>query len=113
MNDVLKDKQTRDYNSGLSRYASIPFYYDTSREVYIYGMAKHLSTNTQYTIHTLKPYDTLESLAQYYYGRPDYYWIIADFNRLPPFINLYVELTIVKIPSISYIYFEATRWQQI
>lgn len=110
--NILKDKQTKTYQSGLSRYASVPFYYNTVEDKYVYGLTQHLSDKTQYTIHTLKPYDTLESLAQYYYGRPDYYWIIADFNRLNPFIDLYENLIIIKIPSISYIYFGAVRWQQ-
>lgn len=108
--EVLKDKQTRTYQSGLSRYASFPYYYNTVEDKYVYGLTQHLSDDTQYTIHTLKPYDTLESLAQYYYGRPDYYWIIADFNRIiNPFIDLYENYIIIKIPSISYIYFGAVR----
>lgn len=106
---MLKDKQTRDYLSGISRYASVPFYWDTEHEKYVYGITKNLSDKTQYTIHTLRPYDTLESLALYYYGRPDYYWIIANFNRINPFIDLYENMIIIKIPSISYIYFGATR----
>ena len=104
--DCLKEKQTRNYDS-LSRYASIPFYYNTLDEKYIYGLTKQLSDKTEYIIHNVKPYDTLDSLALYYYGRPDFYWIIADFNRInDPFIELNEKFKEIKVPSVSYIYYE-------
>lgn len=104
--DVLKDKQTKTYNA-LSRYSSIPFYYHTLDNKFIYGLTKQLSTDTDYTIHTVALNDTLDSLALKYYGRPDYYWIIADFNRIQdPMISLYAKYKTIKIPSISYIYYE-------
>ena len=105
----LKDKQTRNYPA-LSRYSPIPFYYDTLEDKYIYGRAMNLSKDTSYTLHTLTPFDTLETLALHYYGRPDYYWIIANFNNVSPFIKLYDKFVEIKIPSLSYIYFGATRW---
>ena len=106
MGDILKDRQLRDYNS-LSRYASVPFYYNEKDNKYIYGLCRQLSTQTDYSLHQVKSYDTLETLALYYYGRPDYYWIIADFNRITDsFIKLSDRFTEIKIPSISYIYYE-------
>ncbi len=103
--DVLKDKQTKSYPS-LSRYSSIPYYYNTQDNKYIYGLTKQLGQNTDYVVHRVKPNDTLDSIALYYYGRPDYYWIIADFNQVNPFINLIDKFETIKVPSISYIYFE-------
>ena len=103
--DILKDKQTKDYDA-LSRYASRPFYYNTRDNKYIYGIGKHLSENTPFVVHKVKPMDTLDSLALFYYGRPDYYWILADFNRVDPFTNLYKTTKSIKIPSISSIYYE-------
>lgn len=104
--DCLKEKQTRDYES-LSRYATIPFYYNTLDNKYIYGLTKQLSTTTEYVIHKVKPYDTLDSLALFYYGRPDFYWIIADFNRINnPLIELDKKFEEIKVPSVSYIYYE-------
>ena len=104
--DVLKDKQKRNYAS-FSRYSPIPFYYNTEDNKYIYGLTKLLSDDTPYTLHTIKPYDTLDSLALYYYGRPDYYWIIAKFNRIVDVLKpISSYLTNIKIPSISNIYFE-------
>jgi len=104
--DVLKDKQTKSYPS-LSRYSPIPYYYNTQDNKYIYGLTKQLGQGVDYVIHRVKSNDTLDSIALYYYGRPDYYWIVADFNRIQdPFINLIDKFETIKIPSISYIYFE-------
>lgn len=104
--DVLKDKQTKSYDS-LSRYSSIPFYYNTKDDKYIYGLTKQLGQNVDYVVHNVKPNDTLDSLALFYYGRPDYYWIVADFNKIQnPFIDLSERFKTIKVPSISYIYYE-------
>ena len=104
--DVLKDEQRKEYNA-LSRYASIPFYYNTQDNKYIYGLCKQLNDETNYSIHQIKDYDTLDSLALYYYGRPDYFWVIADFNRIQdPYLKLSKKYKEIKIPSISSIYFE-------
>lgn len=104
--DILKDKQTRTYDS-LSRYSSIPFYYNTKDDKYIYGLTKQLGQDVDYVVHTVKANDTLDSIALYYYGRPDYYWIVADFNRIQnPFIVLNGKYKTIKVPSISYIYYE-------
>ena len=104
--DVLKDKQTRTSDS-LSRYSSIPFYYNTKDNKYIYGLTKQLGQNVDYVVHNVKPSDTLDSIALFYYGRPDYYWIVADFNRIQnPFIDLSEKFKTIKVPSISYIYYE-------
>ena len=102
--DRLTDKQTKEY-AALSRYASLPIYYDTLEDKYVYGLMKSLDNTTDYTLHTLKSEDTLNSLALFYYGRPDYYWIIANFNRINPFIKLTDKFTKIKIPSLSYIQF--------
>lgn len=103
--DYLKSPQTKDYNS-LSRYATTTFYYHIKDKKYIYGLTKQLSTTTDYVAHIVKPEDTLESIALFYYGRPDYYWIIADYNRINPFIHLSDKYTTIRVPSISYIYYE-------
>lgn len=103
--NVLKDKQTRTYEN-LNRYAEIPFYYNTLDNKYVSGVVKQLSSNSEYTTHKVKPSDTLDSLALYYYGRPDYYWVISDFNRIiDVYKNLYDNYETIKIPSLSYIYF--------
>ena len=99
--DVLKDKQTKEYTY-ISRYASFPFYYNTKDNKYIYGITSQLNDNITYVEHKIKQWDTLDSLAFYYYGRPDLYWVIADFNRIQdPFINLYGKYKALKIPQLT------------
>ena len=104
--DVLKDKQFKNYIN-LSRYTSFPFYYHTIDNKYIYGITGNLSKNLPYVSHTVLNIDTLESLALKYYGRPDYYWVIADFNGiLDPFIKLKDHYKTLKIPTLSAIKYE-------
>lgn len=99
--NVLKDSQTKAYDS-LSRYTSFPYYYNAKDDKYIYGITNNLSTNTEYVNHKVEIRDTLDYLSNKYYGRPDYYWIIADFNRIQdPFIKLSDNYTTLKIPAIS------------
>ena len=104
--DVLKDRQKRNYNY-VSRYTSFPFYYNTLDKKYIYGITSQLRDDSLYVTHKITQYDTLDSLSLKYYGRPDYYWIIADFNHLQdPFIKLYNYIDIIKIPTLSNIAFK-------
>ena len=100
--DVLKDKQIREY-SYISRYAGFPFYYNTLDGKFIYGLTNQFKTNeVPYVLHKIKPTDNLDYLSAYYYGRPDFFWIIADFNHIQdPFINLSDYYTTLKIPSVA------------
>lgn len=99
--DVLKDRQTRSYNY-ISRYASFPFYYNTQDGRYVYGTTSHLNTNIAFVEHRVGQGDTLDSLAFYYYGRPDLYWVIADFNRInDPLVTLYGNYKSLGIPQLS------------
>lgn len=103
--DVLKDEQKKEYDF-VSRYTSFPFYYNTQDDKYIYGITSYLSENVIFVEHKLKQWDTLDSLAFYYYGRPDLYWVIADFNRIQdPFINLFENYKSLKIPQLTGISF--------
>lgn len=99
--DVLKNKATmqRDY---ISRYENFPYYYHTIDKKYIQGLTSQLDLNTSYVTIKLDQSMTLDSLANKYYGRPDYWWIIADFNQIQdPFISLIHKFTEIKIPSIA------------
>ena len=99
--DVLKDKQTRSYDY-ISRYSSFSFYYNTLDDKYIYEVTSQLNDNITFVEHKIKQWDTLDSLAFYYYGRPDLYWVIADFNRIQdPFISLFENYKSIKIPQLS------------
>ena len=104
--DTLKDKQKRDYPY-LSRYASFNIYYNSQDNKYIYGLTGQLSKDIEYVAHKVTQFDTLDSLAEKYYGRPDYYWIIADFNNIQdPLIKLFNNYKVINIPSLSNIYFK-------
>lgn len=103
--DVLTDKQTREYDY-ISRYSSFPFYYNKEDGKYIYGTTSQLSTSVEYVAHKVTQKDTLDSLSYYYYGRPDLYWVIADFNRIQdPFISLYNNYKSLNVPKLSNISF--------
>ena len=99
--NILKNKSYRTYDY-TSRYWTYPYYYNTLDKKYIYGITGQLSDETEYTLHYVTDKDTLDSLALYYYGRPDLYWIIADFNRIQdPYINLFEKYNYIYIPSLS------------
>lgn len=104
--DILQDKQYKEYDY-LSRYTTFPYYYNKVDDKYMYGIVGHLKEDTAYVLHEVKDFDTLDSLSFKYYGRPDFYWIIADFNRIrDPFMRLKDKYSAVKVPSISTIMFE-------
>lgn len=104
--DVLKDKSYKEYDS-LSRFTGFPIYYHTEDKKYVYGLLSQLDTTTQYVGHEVKETDTLESIAFKYYGRPDYYWVIAMFNKIDDcFIKLSDSFKVIKVPTISNIIFK-------
>lgn len=104
--DVLTNKAYKTYDS-LSRYTVFPYYYNSEDDKYIYGVTGQLNTNVAVIAHKVSNRDTLDSIALKYYGRPDYWWVIADFNRIQdPYINLSENFKILNIPSISNISFK-------
>ena len=104
--DILKSKSFSSSDT-LSRFTSFPYYYNTEDDKYERGLMSQLSKDTAYVLHEVKPEDTLESLAFKYYGRPDYYWVIAMFNDIgDSFCRLYNKYASLKIPSVSNIKFE-------
>lgn len=104
--DVLKDEYKKAYTY-ISRYAPFPIYYNTRDDKYVYGITSQLSDDVIYALHKVKETDSLDSLAEHYYGRPDLYWIIADFNKIQdPFIKLFGKYKTLKIPSLSNITFK-------
>lgn len=105
--DILKDKQNKNYDY-VSRYTSFPFYYNGEDDKYMYGLTSYLDEKDTYVLHVIKEGDSFDSLANKYYGRPDYYWIICDYNRIQdPFIELYGNIKTLKIPSLSTISFKS------
>lgn len=99
--DILTNKSKRYYDY-TSRYATFPFYYNTEDRKYMYGITSNLKNDTEYVIHYVKDIDTLDSLAVRYYGRPDLFWVIADFNRIrDPYIKLNDYYNYVYIPELA------------
>lgn len=103
--DVLKDKNSTTKNY-ISRYSNFPFYYHSLDNKHVQGLSAQLSTDTPYVVVPVTQDTTLEFLANKYYGRPDYWWIIADFNQIQdPFVPLMPRFINIKIPSIGSIRF--------
>ena len=101
----IKNKSYKTYPY-ISRYTSFPYYYNTIDNKYIYGLTDNINKNVNYTVHKVRDYDTLDLLADTYYGRPDFFWIIADFNNIiDPLEPLSGKFKSLKIPSMSNIYF--------
>ena len=104
--DVLTNKQYLQYKY-ISRYATFPVFYNTQDNKYVYGITAQLDDSTPYVEVNVMQGDNFDSLSDYYYGRPDYYWIIADYNRIQdPFIDLWSKYKTIKIPVLSNILFE-------
>lgn len=103
--DVLINKQSKNYNY-RSRYQSNYFYYNINDNKYIYGLTSQLHDDTEFVVHNTKPDDTLDKLALKYYGRPDFFWVIADFNRIIDSYEDISKYTTIKIPNINNISFK-------
>jgi len=105
MPDILVEKNYKEY-SRVSRYSSVPYYYNIIDRKYQTGTVFNLKTSTAHRMHKVVEGDTLDSLSLYYYNNPTYFWIIADFNKISdPYIKLKAG-TILKIPTFSTIEFE-------
>ena len=107
--DVLKDKTYENY-SYTSRYSTVPYYYHTKDEKYIYGIGTNLKKVTSYVLHKIQPSDTLDILALNYYNDPTLYWVVAMYNDInDPYIKLSDFYETVKVPTISAIEFGDER----
>lgn len=99
--EELTNKQKKSY-SYTSRYSSFYIAYHKDDDKWMHLKTSNLDDTTSYIIHYLKEEDTLDYLANKYYGRPDYYWVIADFNRIQDaFENIYLHHKYLKIPTLT------------
>lgn len=104
--DVLKNESYRTYDY-ISRYASYPYFYNVEDCKYVYGLTGQIDRDITFVSYEVKQGDTLDALALKYYGRPDYYWVIADFNSLTDCLDeLYPRIKNLKIPALSAVSFE-------
>ena len=107
--DTLKNKNYESYDY-LSRYTTVPYYFDTIKQREVYGIGSNLAKDTPYVSHKLEQGDTLHSLALRYYNNPTYWWVIAYFNDIQDsFISLIDYFNIIKIPNIAGITFGRTN----
>lgn len=107
--DRATDKKYNTY-SYTSRYTAFPYYYNTLDNKYIYGLTSRLNQNITYVAHAVHDYDTLDSLSYTYYGRPDLYWVIADFNNIQdPYIKLKDKFETIKVPTLTAISYGSSR----
>ena len=101
---ILKDSQIKEYPY-LSRYASIPTYYNNEDKKRYYGTSKQLMVkDISYLEHNVVEGETLDTISLKYYNTPLYWWIIADYNRIQDPIE--ISQKIVKIPNLRDIRFE-------
>ncbi len=99
--DILTNKSKKFYTY-TSRYSTLPYYYNTVDKKYIYGISKNLRDDTEYVLHVVKDIDTYDSLALQYYGRPDLFWVICDFNRVhDPYTKPIDQFNYLYIPTLS------------
>lgn len=104
--ELLKQKSYRSYDY-ISRYQPFYYAYHILDNKYIYSITGQLNKNNNYVELKVQQFDTLDSLANKYYGRPDYYWVIADFNDIQdPFIQLWGNYKTIKIPTLGNISFK-------
>ena len=107
--DTLKNKNYESYDY-LSRYAQVPYYFDTIRQREIYGIGSNLSKDSPYVSPKVTQEDTLHSLSLQYYNNPTYWWVIAYFNDIQDsFVSLIDYYKILRIPNISGISFGRTN----
>ena len=103
--DTLKNKNYESYDY-LSRYAQVPYYFDTLKQREIYGIGYNMKKDSAYVSHKVAQGDTLHSLALQYYNNPTYWWVIAYFNDIQDsFIRLKDRYDIIRIPNIASIAF--------
>ena len=99
--EALRDRQYKTVEY-FSRYNNFAFAYNENDKKYIYELTSNLEDNTPHIVHTIAPSDTLDYLSNKYYGRPDLFWVIADFNRIQdPFIPLWGNYEKLKVPTIT------------
>lgn len=106
MSDTYKGLKSYSY---LSRYSSVPVMGDTTAGKQYHGTVKWIDEEASYTIYRCGINDTLERIALNLYGNPQYWWVIADFNRIvDPFAKLKEgqELKIVSLNDITF----TKRW---
>ena len=107
MNTLTNKKVAQTPDNYVSRYSGFPIYFHSKDQKFMRGLTENLDKNCPYVVADVNTWTNLDELSNYYYGRPDYYWVIADFNSIQdPFTPLFPKYKTLKIPSISQIKFK-------
>jgi hypothetical protein len=107
--DTLKSKNYESYDY-LSRYATVPYYFDTIKQREVYGIGSNMLKDAPYVSHKLATNDTLHKLSLQYYNNPTYWWVIAYFNDVQDAFSPLIEhYSIIRIPNISSVSFGRTN----
>ena len=107
--DVLTNKNYGKFDY-VCRLDAVPYYYHTLDDKYVYGLTSNLKKDIPYTLHEVKPTDTLDKLALAYYNNPTLYWIIALYNNIQDvFIDLYEYYKVIRIPNYTTLEFGDER----
>lgn len=108
MDQILVNKAFKNYNY-ISRYETIPYYFHTLDQKYVYGTAYQMKKDINFLQHTVETNETFDSISLTYYNTPLYYWVIMDYNNIQdPFIDL-KKGDVLLIPTLSAIAFEVTK----
>ena len=103
--NALKDKNYKNYTY-TCRYSAFPYYYNKLDDKYMYGLTGHINKDIPFIVHKIRDTDTLDSLALKYYGRPDNFWVIADFNDITDCLESLVSFgKTIRVPTLSAIAF--------
>lgn len=102
---ILKNKSYKRYDR-MSRYATTPYYYNNRFDKYNFGTWSYLDDTTAYELYLVQPQDTYDKIALKYYNRPDYFWVICNFNRIENCFDDPMAGTYLKIPVVSELIFE-------
>ena len=106
--DTLKNKNYITYNY-LNRYTTVPYYYDTLRNMQVFGIGTNLNKNTESFLYVVGRNESLDSIALKYYNNPTFWWVIAYFNDLLDSLEPLEPGTTLRIPAIASIEFGADR----
>lgn len=79
--EILTNKTIKSSNY-YSRYNGFYYYYNKLDNKNQMGTSKWLNQDNSNQQYVVKPGDTYDSIALYFYNNPTYYWIICDYNRI-------------------------------
>lgn len=90
------------YKGSRYEYSTVDYFTtkrDGSEKPYVMYQFSNLGL-TNYWEHVYRSGERLEQIAFKYYSRPEYWWIIPEYNPNIPNINNITPGTVLKIPNV-------------